>query len=70
MNGLKKLVGVLCIALGLIAEYYLITTINSGSLFKTDEENKIFALTVIMCVVSGGFAIRRLVTSDPAELFA
>jgi magnesium-transporting ATPase (P-type) len=47
MNGIKKLVGILCIALGLVAEYYLITTINSGSLFKTAEENTIFAWTVI-----------------------
>jgi hypothetical protein len=47
MNGLKKIVGVLCIALGLVAEYFLITTINSGSLFKTAEENTIFAWTVI-----------------------
>jgi hypothetical protein len=60
MNGIKKLVGVLCIALGLVAEYLLITTINTGSLFKTAEENKIFAWTVIpvsIPIILGGLLV-------------
>jgi magnesium-transporting ATPase (P-type) len=60
MNHLKKIMGVLCIALGLVAEYYLVTTINSGSLFKTAEENKIFALTVIpvsIPIILGGLLV-------------
>jgi hypothetical protein len=60
MNNLKKIIGVVCISLGLIAEYFLITTINSGSLFKTAEENKIFALTVIpvsIPIILGGLLL-------------
>jgi small-conductance mechanosensitive channel len=47
MNVIKKVVGLLCIIVGVVAEYLLITAINSGSLVKNPEENKIFAWTVI-----------------------
>jgi hypothetical protein len=47
MNAVKKLVGLLCIVVGIVAEYFLITAITSGSLVKNAEENKIFAMTVI-----------------------
>jgi hypothetical protein len=47
MNGLKKIIGLLCIVVGLVAEYLLITAITGGSLVKNPEENKIFAWTVI-----------------------
>lgn len=57
MNGIKKVVGLLCIAVGLIAEYFLIMAIADGSLVKNPEENIIFAITVIpvsIPVVLGG----------------
>ena len=57
MNGIKKVVGLLCIAVGLIAEYFLIMAIADGSLVKNPEENTIFAITVIpvsIPVVLGG----------------
>ncbi len=60
MNNIKKLIGLLCIALGLFAEYYLITAITSGSLVKNPEENMIFALTVIpvsIPVILGGLVL-------------
>ena len=60
MNNIKKIIGVLCIALGLLAEYYLITAITSGSLVKNPEENLIFALTVIpvsIPVILGGLVL-------------
>ena len=47
MNALKKIIGLACIIVGLVAEYFLITAIMNGSLVKNPEENKIFALTVI-----------------------
>ena len=60
MNGLKKIVGLLCIIIGIVAEYYLITAITSGTLVKNSEENTIFALTVIpvsIPVVLGGLLL-------------
>ena len=60
MNNIKKLIGLLCIVLGLFAEYYLITAITSGSLVKNPEENLIFALTVIpvsIPVILGGLVL-------------
>jgi hypothetical protein len=47
MNAVKKLIGLICIVAGIVAEYFLITAITSGSLVKNAEENKIFAMTVI-----------------------
>jgi ABC-type transport system involved in cytochrome c biogenesis permease component len=47
MNALKKIIGLTCIIVGLVAEYFLITAIINGSLVKNPEENMIFALTVI-----------------------
>ena len=60
MNNIKKIIGLICIALGLFAEYYLITAITSGSLVKNPEENLIFALTVIpvsIPVILGGLVL-------------
>ena len=60
MNNIKKIIGLICIALGLFAEYYLITAITSGSLVKNPEENMIFALTVIpvsIPVILGGLVL-------------
>ena len=60
MNNIKKIIGLICIALGLFAEYYLITAITSGSLVKNPEENLIFALTVIpvsIPVILGGLIL-------------
>ncbi len=60
MNNIKKIIGLLCIILGLLAEYYLITAITSGSLVKNPEENMIFALTVIpvsIPVILGGLVL-------------
>lgn len=47
MNALKKIIGLACIVIGLVAEYFLITAIMNNDLVKNPEENKIFALTVI-----------------------
>ncbi len=47
MNALKKVIGLACIIIGLVAEYFLINAIINGELIKNPEENKIFALTVI-----------------------
>jgi hypothetical protein len=47
MNALKKVIGLGCIIIGFVAEYFLITAIMNNSLVKNPEENKIFALTVI-----------------------
>jgi hypothetical protein len=47
MDIVKKILGILSIVIGIGAEYLLITTILSGKLFKTVEENQIFAWTVI-----------------------
>jgi ABC-type transport system involved in cytochrome c biogenesis permease component len=47
MNNIKKIIGLVCIVVGGVAEYFLITAITSGSLVKNPEENKIFAMTVI-----------------------
>jgi ABC-type transport system involved in cytochrome c biogenesis permease component len=60
MDNIKKIIGLLCIAVGVLAEYYLITAITSGSLVKNPEENKIFALTVIpvsIPVLLGGLVL-------------
>ncbi len=60
MNNIKKIIGLLCIVLGLFSEYYLITAITSGSLVKNPEENLIFALTVIpvsIPVILGGLVL-------------
>ena len=60
MNNIKKIIGLICIALGLFAEYYLITAITSGSLVKNPEENMIFTLTVIpvsIPVILGGLVL-------------
>ncbi len=60
MNGLKKIAGLLCIIVGIVAEYSLITAITSGTLVKNPEENTIFALTVIpvsIPVVLGGLLL-------------
>ena len=60
MNNIKKIVGLLCVIIGILAEYLLITAITSGSLVKNEEENKIFALTVIpvsIPVVLGGLVL-------------
>jgi small-conductance mechanosensitive channel len=47
MNALKKVIGLACIIVGLVAEYFLINAIMKGDLIKNPEENTIFALTVI-----------------------
>jgi hypothetical protein len=47
MNALKKVIGLACIVVGLVAEYFLINAIIKGDLIKNPEENTIFALTVI-----------------------
>ena len=60
MNTIKRITGLLCIILGIAAEYYLITAILNGALGKTPEENLICALTVIpvsIPVVLGGLLL-------------
>ena len=60
MNSVKKVMGLLCILVGVIAEYYLVSAITNGTLVKNPEENKIFAMTVIpvsIPVVLGGLLL-------------
>ena len=60
MNSIKKITGLLCIVVALIAEYFLVTAITGGTLVKNPEENKIFAMTVIpvsIPVVLGGLLL-------------
>ena len=71
MNNIKKIIGLICIALGLFAEYYLITAITSGSLVKNPEENMIFTLTVIpvsIPVILGGLVLFPQAFQEPATL--
>lgn len=47
MNILKKITGILCVLIGIGAEYLLVTAVINGTLVKNPDENFIFALTII-----------------------
>ena len=60
MNNVKKLIGLLSIVIGIVAEYLLISAIANGTLIKNAEENKIFAMTVIpvsLPIIVGGLTL-------------
>ena len=39
-------------------------------LFRPTTAATVLLLTLLMCILSGAFAARRLVAADPAQLFA